>query len=164
MEWLQRSIVGEIVKTINFSLLTHRILQEWICVPNIREIGAYKAFVTFDSKESMQEALSSIKELLLNHFEEVRPWSEEEWCQTRTIWVECYGIPPYAQTIKNIKIRQVWGTVVCLDKVTKERKSFSVARILINTYVLQSIDRWIYLSIGRKGFDIFLKKSYQRCL
>ena len=34
--------------------------------------GAYKALVTFETKEDREEAINSRMELLLNHFAEVR--------------------------------------------------------------------------------------------
>ena len=54
--------------------------------------------------------------------------------------------------------RRILGTVVCLDRITQEGKSLSLARILINTYVLQTIQGWMYLSISDRGFDIYVKE------
>ena len=46
----------------------------------MRDIGAYKAMVTFDSKESLDEVMNTGKDLLFNHFAEVRKLDDEEWC------------------------------------------------------------------------------------
>ena len=159
LEWLQRSIVGEIIKPLNFNLLADRLYNEWLCISNVREMGAYKALVTFDSRESLEEALATAKDLLLNHFKEVRKWTDEELCQTRKVCLECYGIPPDAWNAEIIKnIGKVWGTVVYLDKLTEEGKSLSFARVLINRCVWQFIDGWIYLSDGGRGYDIYVKE------
>lgn len=70
---------------------------------NVREMGAHKAMVTFDLKESKEEALSTAKDLLLKYFEDVRAWNDVEWCLTRWVWLEYYRIPPHAWTSKNTK-------------------------------------------------------------
>ena len=121
---------------------------------------AHKTLVTFDSKESMDEALSTRRELLLtNHFKDVRQWSENEWCQMRRTWIECYGIPAHAWNKESIqKIGEVWGKVVCLNKNTEDGRSISVTRTLIDTCVSQFIHEWIYLSSGGKGYDIYVKE------
>ena len=87
LEWLQRNIVGETIKPLNFNLLADRLYNEWLCISNVREMGAYKALVTFDSRESLEEALATAKDLLLNHFKEVRKWTDGELCQTRRVWL-----------------------------------------------------------------------------
>lgn len=55
-----------------FSAVANTFAYEWLCIVNFREMRAYKALVTFDSKKSMEEALSTLRELLLNHFKELR--------------------------------------------------------------------------------------------
>ena len=42
MEWLERSIIGEIVKSINFNLLVDRLLNEWRCIASLREMEHIK--------------------------------------------------------------------------------------------------------------------------
>ena len=149
LEWLWRSISGEMIKPLNFNLLVDRFFNEWLCIENVREMGACKTLVTFDLKDSLEEALAIGMDLLLTYFQDVGKWNKYVWCQTRRIWLECYGIPPHAWTKENImKIGEEWGKVVCLDKITEEMKSLNVKRILIDTCIWQFISGWIYLSIG----------------
>ena len=83
----------------------------------------------------MEIALSIGKELLLEHFVEIR-WSEKEICETRRVWIECLGIPHHKWTIDNIrKIGEEWGSVVCLDSKTKMGESLCSTKILIDTCV-----------------------------
>ena len=68
LEWLQRSIIGETSKPINFNLLEERLFFEWRCITNVREMGAYRALVTFATKEDREEALNAYMDLLLKSF------------------------------------------------------------------------------------------------
>ena len=79
-------------------------------------MGTYKALVTLATKEDREEVITSRMDLLLNYFGEVRPWTEEEWCQKRRTWVECYGLPLHTGSGENIKkIDEVWGMMVSMD-------------------------------------------------
>ena len=120
----------------------------------------YKALVTFDSKESMEAALNSTRELLMNHFEEVRKWSRGGMgTKPEEFELNVMALHRNAWTSDNIKkVGEVWGGVVCFDKLIKEGKSFSAARILIDTCLFQFIQGWVYLSIGGRGYDISVKE------
>ena len=63
-------------KPINFGLLVDRIHREWFNVGKVSKVGAFKALITFETKEDMEEAMGSGLDLLLNHFDEVKPWTE----------------------------------------------------------------------------------------
>lgn len=65
MEWLQRHVISQTSKPLNFSLVADRLVNGWQCIQSIREIGAYKVLITFDFKESIEEAMSTGMELLL---------------------------------------------------------------------------------------------------
>ena len=54
------------------------MFYEWFCIENIREMVAYKILVTFDSKESLEEALAIRMDILFNLFHEVRKWFKDE--------------------------------------------------------------------------------------
>ena len=60
--WLQRSLVGESTKLINFNLISDWLLSEKKGVSEVREMGSYMALITFVSNESMEEALSDDNE------------------------------------------------------------------------------------------------------
>lgn len=158
-ERLGRSIVGETIEPIDFAILRRELIKEGSPVTSVSDLGAYRALVTFESPGKANEAMSKEREVLGKFFAEFRMWSDEDWSQTRRIWLECYGVPPHAWSYDNIKrIGEEWGTVVCLDNTTKEGKSFSVARILIDTCVWLYIHGWVFLSVEGKGYDVFVKE------
>ena len=146
MEVLQRSIVGETRTPISFKNIAERLKREWFCITNVIDMEAYKALVSFD-------------DVLRKYFEDVRKWDEDNWCQTRRVWLEFYGIPFYAWSVNNIRsIGEEWGAVVCIDKMTEEERSYSTAKIFIGTCVWQTIQGWICLSVGGKGYDVYVKE------
>ena len=102
--------------------MVDRIGNEWYYVTSVKELGAYKALVTFTTKKDMGEEMTYTKVLLLNYFAEVRPWIEEKWCQIRRTWIECYWVPPYAWSTNNLKkIIEVWGMFVLMDNLQRRR-------------------------------------------
>ena len=107
----------------------------------------------------MEDALKLGADCLRNHFAEVRRWSEGELCQTRRVWLECFGLPPHVWSYETLrKIGSVWGKVVCLDKKTSKGDDFSSAKILIDTCSFAYIHRWVYFSVGDNGFDTYVKE------
>ena len=121
-------------------------------ITNIRDTGAYKVQMTFATLEEMEEALSSSVERLLDVFYKVRHWNIDEYCRTHRILIECYSVPPYVWTDEIIKkIGKEWGKVVYLDDITKNGKSISTAKMLIDTCVWEIIHVWVYLSTRGEG-------------
>lgn len=72
MKWLSRSIGGESLRPVAIESLVDKLDNEWISISKVRDMEAYKTFVTFALKEDMEVAFSSRKELLLDHFVEIR--------------------------------------------------------------------------------------------
>ncbi|MED6192685.1 hypothetical protein PIB30_012285 [Stylosanthes scabra] len=60
---------------------------------------------------------------------------------------------------KNIKrITELWGKVVMMDDRTEEAKSFSTARILVDSFQWEMINEWITIKIEDRVFEVFAKE------
>ncbi|KAL4381767.1 hypothetical protein AHAS_Ahas04G0166400 [Arachis hypogaea] len=94
--WIQRSIVGGMKLAIDFNELEQQVHKEWPGVTQVRELGAYKAMLTFDTVLSAEEAYTFRMNDLLNMFYMVWRWDETERSESRRIWLECYGVPMHA--------------------------------------------------------------------
>ncbi|MCI19899.1 DUF4283 domain protein [Trifolium medium] len=73
--------------------------------------------------------------------EELKPWSPNQVCSRRRIWLRMFGVPLHAwgeRTFKNISNR--CGEFVCLDTETLNRSHFDMARVRIETALLGFID------------------------
>ena len=63
-------------------------------------------------------------------------WSKSEWSYSRCVWLECHGLPRHAWSVENLhKISEVWGSVIDFDENSVNGKSFSFAKILIDTCI-----------------------------
>ena len=98
----------------------------------------------------MKEALATGKDLLLNHFSNVRRWSEVECYKSRQVWIECLGVPPHGWPFNNFKhIGELRGKVIALDNNAESNNDLSAARLLVETCVFSTIQAWFKLSLGR---------------
>ena len=48
--------------------------------------------------------------------------------------------------------------MVYLSSITDNGESLSSARVLINTCIWQFIHGWVYLDVGGRGYDIYVKE------
>ena len=92
--------------------------------------------VSFDSKEAMENVSRDEFDPLSSIFMKIRLWSMSEWSFPRCVWIECHDLSPHTWSISNLhKIEEVWGIVVGFDDSIVNRRSFSVARILMDTNI-----------------------------
>ncbi|KAL4393668.1 hypothetical protein AHAS_Ahas02G0075000 [Arachis hypogaea] len=157
--WLQRSIVGGTKKAIDFNSLQQKIHRDWPGVTQVRELGAYKAMITFDSVLRAEEAYTFQMNELLKMFYMVWRWDETEKSESRRVWIECYGVPIHAWSRNTFhKIGEQWGKVVKCDKLMESGISFSAGRVLIDTCTFDMINEWIHVTIGTSGFDVLVRE------
>ena len=158
-EELQRSVVGETLIPINYNSLSLKLRKTCPTVCDVRNLGAYKVLVTLASKEDKDQILKEEGGPLRDSFVEIRDWTIEETCQTRRVWVECFGIPPHAWTLHNFRnIAEHWGTTVRFNEPTACGRSFSSARIMMDTCLFSYIQGTVYLLVEGNGFDVYLKE------
>lgn len=96
LEELERSVVGETLVSIEIQLMEDRLRNIHLSIIYVKELGAYKALITFASREERDKIVKEEGGPLTYFYVEVRAWSIEETCQTRGVWVECFSIPPHA--------------------------------------------------------------------
>ncbi|KAL4366113.1 hypothetical protein AHAS_Ahas07G0173600 [Arachis hypogaea] len=165
LEWLQRSIVGGTTKAINFESLKEMIAKNVPNVVQVREMGAYKALLTFDSVRNADDAYTFNMNRLLQLFHRVWRWEESEHSETRRVWLECFGVPLHAWSVNTFRtIGGQWGEVVACDRETEMCSSFTVGRVQIDTYVMDVIQEWVHVTVGTGGFDVLVKEvGHEAC-
>ncbi|MED6126637.1 hypothetical protein PIB30_080386 [Stylosanthes scabra] len=78
---------------------------------------------------------------------------------SRRVWIEIMGMPTGLWFLENFdRIAKLWGKVVRYDDRTEESKSYSVARILIDSFQWEMIHEWINVKIDDRKFEIFVKE------
>ncbi|MED6199047.1 hypothetical protein PIB30_072281 [Stylosanthes scabra] len=56
------------------------------------------------------------------------------------------------------RIARLWGKVIMKDDRAEESKSFSIARILFDTYQGEAIHEWVSVKIEDRVFEVFVKE------
>ncbi|KAL4381480.1 hypothetical protein AHAS_Ahas04G0137700 [Arachis hypogaea] len=115
---------------IDFKSLWRVIVKNFPQFVEVRELGAYKALLVFDSVKNAEEAFTFKMNSFLQFFYSVWRWEESERSETRRVWLECHGMPLH----------------VC------------VGYMLIDICVFDVINEWIHITVGTSGFDVFVKE------
>ncbi|KAL4306627.1 hypothetical protein AHAS_Ahas16G0197200 [Arachis hypogaea] len=160
LEWLQRSLVGATLEPINFNSLRKMLAIFLPSVVRVREMGACKALLTFDSVMSADEAYTFNLNFLLQTFHRVWKWNESERCESRRVWLECFGVPLAAWSADTFKlIGGQWGAVVTCAKETELCNTFTSGWVLIDTCVMNVIQERIHITVGSGGYDVLVKEG-----
>ena len=78
VEELDRSIVAKSLYPIDIDLMEAKLRGTFLPFDAIRAMGAYKALITFPSKEERDETIKEGGNVLSEYFDELRIWSKEE--------------------------------------------------------------------------------------
>ncbi|MED6203679.1 hypothetical protein PIB30_001373, partial [Stylosanthes scabra] len=135
------------------------LLDEWSGPGEIeiRDVGPYRCLITFSSEEIRDGAMND--ELLLSVFDEVRAHWDIFGSLSRRVWIEVMGMPVKLWCVENFrKIAEQWGKVVRFDDRAEEWKSFSIARVLVNTFQWEFINKWINVKVEDYVFEVMVKE------
>ncbi|MED6150016.1 hypothetical protein PIB30_068094 [Stylosanthes scabra] len=158
-ELLTRSLLGVCIKPIEFRKAMNLILDEWNGPGELdcRDMGPYRCLITFSSMEIKDGAMGN--ELLNSVFDEVRPHWEFCGSLSRRVWIEIMGLPVGLWCTENLsRITKLWGKIIKQDDRTEETKSFSTARVLLDSFQWETIHEWVTLKIDGWVFDVFVKE------
>ncbi|KAL4276088.1 hypothetical protein AHAS_Ahas20G0172200 [Arachis hypogaea] len=162
LNWLQKSLIGGTIKTIDFRSLQDMVAKNFSQVTQVRELGSYKALLTFESVLNAEETYTFKMNSLLQFFHSVWRWDESEKSESRRVWLECFGVALHIWTVDTFKkIGGQWGEVVGCDTGTESYASFNVGRVLIDIYVMGVINEWVHINVGTSGFDVLVKEVGQ---
>ncbi|MED6128967.1 hypothetical protein PIB30_103208 [Stylosanthes scabra] len=156
---LQRSLLGVCVKRIELRKVMEFLLEEWKGPGEIevRDVGSYRCLITFSSTEIRDAAMEN--QLLQFVFDEVRSHWNIFWSLSRRVWIEVTGMPVGLWCTENFdRIAKLWGKVIRYDDRTEEAKSFSTARILIDSFQWEMIHEWINVKIDDQLFEVHMKE------
>jgi len=78
IKWHHNSLVGWILKGVDYSMIRKRLIKHEIDFSGIRFLGATKALIVFDRYDKMLEALDIDTQLWNEFFTEVRPWLQTD--------------------------------------------------------------------------------------
>ncbi|MED6131263.1 hypothetical protein PIB30_008303 [Stylosanthes scabra] len=135
------------------------LLEEWKGPREIevRDVGPYRCLITFSTTEIRDEAVNN--QLLQLVFDELRFHWDFFWSLLRRVWLEITGMPIGLWSTENFnKIAELWGKVINYDDRTQESKSFSMARLMIDSFQWHMIHEWVNVTIDDHRFEVFVKE------
>ncbi|MED6147374.1 hypothetical protein PIB30_043515 [Stylosanthes scabra] len=156
---LQRSLFGVCVKPIKFRKVMNALLDSWKGPGDIevRDVGPYRCLVTFSDPEVCDLAMES--ELLQYVFDAVRHHWNTFWCLSRRVWIEIIDMPISLWCPENFEnVAKEWGKVLKLDDRTEEPKSYTVGRILIDSFQWDHINEWVSIKIEDQMFEVHVRE------
>ncbi|KAL4373556.1 hypothetical protein AHAS_Ahas05G0093600 [Arachis hypogaea] len=99
-----RSLVGGTTKAIDFRALKESVARNFPHVIHVREMGAYKALLTFDGLLNVEEAYTFNMNSLLQLFHSVWRSNKSKRSETRRVWLECFGVPLHAWSVDTFEL------------------------------------------------------------
>ena len=126
-ESLNCNVIGEGLDPINVKEVEEKLKTIDVNFLSVRLADSYKILITFESRDQVEKLIQKGND---SEVQEIRPWSTEEVCKFRRIWLECIRIPIHGWTLENFRrIRDSWEKFVKCDKITLAEASFMAARI-----------------------------------
>jgi len=106
-----------------------------------------------------------MEELLCNHeeldqwFVDIKKWDKSDFCESRRVWLEIFGVPPHRWNWENFHgIAKIWGSLVSLGKSIARTDSFNSMKVLIDTGIFNSIEGDVILHLEDSGYRLKVKE------
>ncbi|MED6126523.1 hypothetical protein PIB30_079344, partial [Stylosanthes scabra] len=157
---LDRSIIAESFEPIRFGIVVKQLdqLEERYGKIECRDLGPRKCILSMDTVEARDRALAY--EIFVGVFDEVREYWGFKWAFSRRVWLELMGLPiqvwsddTFVKIVKGLDTK-----FVMLDERTKNRRSFSVARVLVDCFQWEPVQEWMSIRCEGTTFDVFIKE------
>ncbi|GAU47008.1 hypothetical protein TSUD_244370 [Trifolium subterraneum] len=147
LQTLIGSYVGRLRKVVETKNLQMKLGRAGLQVVKVLEMGANMVLLSRGPEVGVGEPVCNLQ-WWEGFLEELKPWSPNQVCSSRRLWVRVYGVPLHAwgeRTFRSISNRCV--ELVRLDLETANRSRFDVARIQIDTALQGFIDFVIKLKV-----------------
>ncbi|MED6157128.1 hypothetical protein PIB30_020447 [Stylosanthes scabra] len=108
----------------------------------------------------IRKGQGSLKWLYAGIFNEVRPYSRYKWSLSRRVWVELMGLPIHTwsnNTFEKI-VKVLDEKLVMHHNLTEGCESFSVARVLVDTFKWELIQQWLTVKCENVEFEVYTKE------
>ena len=92
-EWLSRSCIGVVRNPVEADMVATKLAYPGLGISRIRDIGKFKFLVTFATVNDTKKSFEAGRDIFLEVFDEINPWTKEEMGQTRRVWLDCHGVP-----------------------------------------------------------------------
>ena len=118
-------------------------------------LGGLFMVLTFPNKEMRNEML--VGDWLKNWFSQGRPWNGEAASLSRSVWLNCMGVPLDTWCMNKFRrIGQVWGKSITVDENIYKSYCGEKGRMLIVKELETTIDTWMQVKVKEKTYQIKL--------
>ena len=129
MEWLDRSAIARIRGSLHFNEICKALVREGIKC-QLCPTGGVSVLLIFESKEEMVIQLNGAK--VSGWFDCICPWNSSPMKREVAVWVSLEDVPLLIWHEKFFtSLGNRWGSFVCFDECTLNRKRFDTARFLV---------------------------------
>jgi len=157
-EWLKRSLICTSEVPRDLGALTSALISGFGECTKVCSLSSHKFIITLPSVNRLEELLCNHEELS-QWFIEVKKWDKSDFCDSRRVWLEIFGVPPHGWSWENFqRIANIWGSLVSLGKSIARTDSFNSMKVLIDTGVFKSIEGDVLLTIGDAGYRVQVKE------
>ena len=102
VEWLKRSLVCTSEEPRDLGALASVLISGFGECTKICSLSSFKFILTFPSVAKMEEVLDKHEELDL-WFVNIKKWDQNDYCETRRVWLEIFGVPRHGWKWENFK-------------------------------------------------------------
>ncbi|GKV50258.1 hypothetical protein SLEP1_g56970 [Rubroshorea leprosula] len=139
--WLEGSYVGIVHSVEMVRNLQEKFYMEGYFSCQIRAMGGKMVLLSRQDKEEVKDLVEMASEWLGRWFEEVRPWTPQMTAKERFVWIRCQGAPLNVWGSEFFStMGSSWGKFICLDDSTSKKVRFDIARFLISSSVMETIN------------------------
>ena len=158
LDWLQRSLICTSEEPRDLGTLTSALISGFGECTKVCSLSSHKFIVTLPSVARMEELLCNHEELD-QWFVHIKKWDKSDFCESRRVWLEIFGVPPHGWIWENFHgIAKIWGSLVSLGKSIARTDSFNSMKVLIDTGILTSIEGDVILHLEDQGYRIKVKE------
>lgn len=112
-------------------------------------------------EEDFMGFVDEAKDWLFQWFRWIRPWNPKDIDKERVAWIRCFGIPIHAWSADFFsKLIEHVGMYLYSDDNTEKRKAFDVARFLIRTNSIESLNQVVTVIIKDVSYSIKIVEDW----
>ncbi|GKV27066.1 hypothetical protein SLEP1_g36276 [Rubroshorea leprosula] len=128
-------------------------------------MGGKMVLLSGQDKEEVKDLVEMASDWLRRWFEEVRPWTPQMTAKERFVWIRCQGAPLNVWGSEFFStMGSSWGKFICLDDSTSKKVRFDIARFLISSSIMETINVTREIKINGSLFKLkFTEEEYTNC-
>ncbi|MCH96036.1 DUF4283 domain protein, partial [Trifolium medium] len=165
LKWAKKGFIGRVHNFDEVPLLQQKIMDVGILSIRVIPMGGDKVFINVEEEEDFHSLVKDTEEFFQHWFKEIKEWSPEAMIAERYTWIRLFGVPVHAWNRHFFaKVCITNGSLINLDSATENKRRLDVARCLVRTTAMESINKVIKVKISGRVFAIRMVEELFPCL